>query len=89
MWLKDFSRTAQKDWKLDAKTVNEIAAKEISFIQDLNRMKNAPAQMRQREIQFMAELQKQLGKKVSTDKFMRLKRTFYTRNQVYLTRETR
>jgi|GEM_PF-5285515 len=89
LWIKDLGRTAQKEWKLDAKTVNEIANKEIVLIQDLNRLKTAPAQMRQREQQFMRELQQQLGKKVTTDKFMRLKRSFYTRNQVYLTRETR
>lgn len=89
LWIKDLSRAATKEWKLDAKTVNEIASKEIVLIQDLSRLKGAPAQMRERESQFMKELQQQLGKKVTTEKFMRLKRTFYTRNQVYLTRETR
>jgi hypothetical protein len=89
LWLKDLSRAAAKDWKLDAKTVNDIANKEIVLIQDLNRMKNNAAQMRQRESQFMKELQSRLGKRANTDKFMRLKRAFYTRNQVYLTRETR
>jgi hypothetical protein len=89
LWLKDLSRTAAKEWKLDAKAVNDIANKEIVLIQDLNRMKNNTAQMRQRESQFMKELQSRLGKRANTDKFMRLKRAFYTRNQVYLTRETR
>ncbi len=89
LWIKDLSRAATKEWKLEAKTVSDIATKEIVLIQDLSRLKGMPAQMRQRESQFMKELQQQLGKKVTTEKFMRLKRTFYTRNQVYLTRETR
>jgi hypothetical protein len=89
LWIKDLSRAATKEWKLDAKTVTEIASKEIVLIQELSRLKGTPTQMRQLESQFMKELQQQLGKKVTTEKFMRLKRTFYTRNQVYLTRETR
>jgi len=97
-WLKDLTRAAQKEWKLDGKAINLIAGKEMALIQDLKRIKSsvprdqqskALAQMRQRESQFMRELQGHLGRNVTTDKFMRLKRTFYTRNQVYLTRENR
>ncbi len=89
LWIKELNRAALKEWKLDAKAVNEIATKEFVLIQDLSRLKGTPAQMRQRETQFMTELQTQLGKKATADKFMRLKRAFYSRNQVYLTREVR
>lgn len=89
LWLKELGRTATRDWKLDPKAVSEIGKKEIVLIQDLSRMQANPVQMRQREAQFLKELQSQLGKKGNVDKFMKAKRAFYNRNQVYLSRETR
>lgn len=88
MWMKDL-RKAAREWKVDEKTLNLIASKEIALIQELHRMRSAPEQMRQREGQFARELQGYLGKKGSVEKFMKLKRAFYTRNQVYLARENR
>lgn len=88
-WLKDFNKTAVKEWKLDDKAVREIASKELALIQDLNRLRAQPQQMRQREVLFMKDLQAALGKKATPDKFMRLKRASFARNQVYLSRETR
>jgi hypothetical protein len=98
LWVKDLNRVGKRDWKMDARTLGGIATNELVLIQDLNRMRNAvgPAsdsdrvgRMRQREAQFVKELTRQLGKKASLEKFMNLKRNFYNRNQVYLTRETR
>jgi pSer/pThr/pTyr-binding forkhead associated (FHA) protein len=97
-WIKDLNRVGKRDWKMDSRTLGGIATNELVLIQDLNRMRNAvgPAsdsdrvgRMRQREAQFVKELTRQLGKKASLEKFMNLKRAFYNRNQVYLTRETR
>jgi hypothetical protein len=97
-WIKDLNRVGKRDWKMDSRILGGIATNELVLIQDLNRMRNAvgPAsdsdrvgRMRQREAQFVKELTRQLGKKASLEKFMNLKRAFYNRNQVYLTRETR
>lgn len=98
MWIKDLNKVGKGQWKMDARTLGSIATNELVMIQDLNRMRNAigPAsdsdrvgQMRTREAQFVKELTRQLGKKASLEKFMNLKRAFYNRNQVYLSRETR
>lgn len=88
MWLKDLKKAA-RDWKIDDKALNMIASKEIVLIQDLQRMRSSPEQMRARESQFTRDIQPHLGKKGSVEKFMKLKRAFYTRNQVYLVRENR
>lgn len=98
MWIKDLNKVGKGQWKMDSRTLGGILANELVMIQDLTRMRNAigPAsdsdrvsQMRMREAQFVKELTRQLGKKSSLEKFMNLKRNFYNRNQVYLSRETR
>ncbi|MGE3760616.1 MAG: hypothetical protein AB7H97_22830 [Pseudobdellovibrionaceae bacterium] len=98
MWIKDLNKVGKGHWKMDSRTLGSIATNELVLIQDLTRMRNAigPAsdsdrvgQLRVREAQFVKELTRQLGKKSSLDKFMGLKRAFYNRNQVYLSRETR
>lgn len=98
-WLKELTRAARSEWKLSETALSSIAAKEIVLIQDLNRIRgtivaadqerDGAARMRAREDQFLRELKEQLGKKTSVDTYMKLKRGFYTRNQVYLVRENR
>ncbi len=98
LWIKNLNKVGRGEWKLTARALGSIATNELVLIQDLGRIRNSigPAQesdrvgqMRQRESQFIKELQKQLGKKATVEKFMKLKRSFYTRNQVYLSRENR
>jgi hypothetical protein len=98
-WLKELSRAARSEWKLSETALSSIAAKEIVLIQDLSRIRgtivaadqerDGATRMRAREDQFLRELKEQLGKKSSVDAYMKLKRGFYTRNQVYLVRENR
>lgn len=99
LWLKELSRAARSDWKLSETALSAIAAKEIVLIQDLNRIRgtivaadqarDGESRMKAREEQFLRELKEQLGKRSTVDRFMKLKRGFFTRNQVYLVRENR
>ncbi len=87
-WLADLNKAATVDWKMDVNTPKVIADKELMLLQDLKRMRDGmdPANeqagitaMRERESYFQKELDTLLKGKPLTDKYVRLKRSFFAR----------
>ncbi|MBX3022972.1 MAG: FHA domain-containing protein [Bdellovibrionales bacterium] len=97
-WLADLAKAARTDWKVDEKTVMSLASKEQQLIADLLRLREGIqvqretegiAQMRARENAFSQELLTLLKSPQLVDKYMRLKRSFFTKNQQSPSRQSR
>jgi len=87
-WLVDLNKAALNDWKVDLATAKIIADKELMLLQDLKRMRDAIdganegpsiAAMRERESFFQRELDTLLKGKPLTDKYGKLKKSFFNR----------
>jgi hypothetical protein len=93
LWLAEVQRTAQNEWKIDAKSIKALSEKEFSLLQDLRRLRDGiQAQneeegirrMRDREAVFVIDATAILRDKNTLDKYMKLKKNFFNRNQAYL-----
>ncbi len=96
-WLAELGRVAVNDWKLDQGLLSSLSFKEQTLIQDLNRIRNGMTiekeqeginQMRVRETLFQRDLESFFKSRASVDRFLKFKRSFYIRNQAYLSKET-
>lgn len=95
-WIDDLTKAA-RSWKVDERAVATLVGKEMQFILDLRRMKegvkseNAEREillmMRQRESTFLKDVELVLKNKQNIDKFLKYKRSFFTRNSPYLVRQ--
>lgn len=95
-WAAELARAARGELKLEPSLMLGIMEKEKSLITDLKQIrasittneeeKQGIARMRAREAQFMLELQERIGKKTPAERFIRVKRSFFERNPVYLNR---
>lgn len=92
-WLSEFNKVATSEWKLEANTAKIVMEREGSLITDLKRLRESidggseqPGiqAMREREAAFQMELNTLLKGKPLTEKFVKLKKTFFTRLQLGL-----
>lgn len=93
LWLAEMQRTAQNEWKVDARSIHALSEKEFSLLQDLRRLRDAVQaqneeegiqKMRERENTFMIDATAILHDKGTLEKYMKLKKNFFNRNQAYL-----
>ena len=93
LWLAEVQRTALNEWKIDAKSIKALSEKEFSLLQDLRRMRDGVQaqneeegiqKMRDREAVFMIDAAAILRDKNALEKYMKLKKNFFNRNQAYL-----
>jgi hypothetical protein len=97
-WIAELTRAAAS-WKVDGQTVSAFLGREMQLILDLRRLKEKVksetaereilARMRQRENLFLKEIEDILKNKQNVDKFLKYKRSFFTRNSRYLVRQSR
>lgn len=90
-WLGEFSKTATTEWKLDSNTAKLVMEREGNLLTDLKRLREnidgvaeqpGIQAMREREAAFQMELNTLLKGKPLTEKFVKLKKSFFTRLQL-------
>jgi len=93
-WVADLNKIASSEWKIDAWSLAPIAVEEQALIQDLDNIKNnmmtdkvqeGMDKMHAREDKFLRDLDGVFKTRAGTERFLKFKRSFYTRNQAYLT----
>ncbi len=95
LWQAELNKVAVGDWKIANFPTVDVVTKEKSLINDLVQIKDTIAtdqvqkgvdEMRAREAKFMHELDGLLKGPAGVERFLKFKHSFYSRNQIYLTR---
>ncbi len=90
-WLAEFTKAATSEWKIDPNTAKIVMDREGTLLNDLKQLReniDGSAEqpgiqaMREREAAFQLELNTLLKGRPLTDKFVKLKKTFFTRLQL-------
>ena len=92
-WSSELGRVAAQEWKMDPFVTGSVLNKEQILIQDLNRIRGnihtdteqeGISQMRSREALFLKDLEATFKNRSAVERFLKFKRSFYMRNQAYL-----
>ena len=93
LWQTELSRVGAGEWKLAPGAANAVLARELSLLNELgtirdgltvDREQEGTIQMRAREAEYLHDLEAMLKSRAAVDRFLKFKRAFYVRNQVYL-----
>ena len=89
-WILELNKVAVSDWKLSENVIVPLVSREYGLVQELSKIrlgltvdreKEGIEKMRTREKEFQAEIKGLLKTKEMVEKFNRLKRSFFVKNQ--------
>lgn len=96
-WESELNKIAGNEWKIDSWIIGPLGRDEQLLVQDLNRIKEGTSpdrekegieKMHAREGKFMLELDGIFKSRSAVERFLKFKRSFYQRNQAFLTRSS-
>ncbi|MGZ3721936.1 MAG: FHA domain-containing protein [Bdellovibrionales bacterium] len=96
-WMTELNRVASNDWKVDTWSISPIGVLEQNLVQDLEHIKTTInpdkeqegiEKMHAREGKFLKDLDAVFKTHANVERFLKFKRSFYQRNQAYLSRSS-